>query len=92
LADPHPGSKTEAEAYETQAIGRAHRQGQTKDVMVVRFLIKDTVEHRIYIQNCANEKGKSPAKILLKNSKKLNDFNDFFVNFRGKNQLDELRL
>ncbi len=52
FADPHPRHKEEAEAYETQAIGCAYRQGQTKDVT-----IKDSVEHKLYISKCANDKG-----------------------------------
>lgn len=34
-----------------QAIGRAHRQGQTKMITVVRFLMKNTVEHEFYLEN-----------------------------------------
>jgi hypothetical protein len=65
FADPHSGTREEAEAYETQAVGRAYRQGQTKDVTVIRFIIKDSVEHKIYITNCANAKGKLELKSKL---------------------------
>ncbi|KAI9023554.1 SNF2 family N-terminal domain-containing protein [Phycomyces nitens] len=34
-------------AVEAQAIDRVHRLGQTKDVVVTRFIMKDTVEERI---------------------------------------------
>jgi SNF2 family DNA or RNA helicase len=34
-----------------QAIGRAHRLGQTQKLTVVRFLVVDTVEHETYLRN-----------------------------------------
>jgi len=34
-------------ASELQAIQRAHRIGQTRDVKALRFVIKDTIEERI---------------------------------------------
>jgi len=45
------GSKEEAQAYEQQAISRAQRQGQTKPVTVVRFIIKNTIEYDLYLRN-----------------------------------------
>jgi len=51
LVDPMSGSKEEAQAFEAQAIGRAYRQGQTKQVTIVRFIIKDTLEHTLYLRN-----------------------------------------
>jgi len=33
---------------ESQAVGRAYRQGQTKRVTVVRMIMKDTVEEDAY--------------------------------------------
>jgi len=42
------GSPADIRAMEAQAIGRAYRQGQRKHVVVVRFLIKDSVEHLRY--------------------------------------------
>eukprot|EP00029_Vermamoeba_vermiformis_P013986 TRINITY_DN896_c0_g2_i1.p1 TRINITY_DN896_c0_g2~~TRINITY_DN896_c0_g2_i1.p1 ORF type:complete len:954 (-),score=215.31 TRINITY_DN896_c0_g2_i1:65-2926(-) len=51
LMDPLTGTKEEAQAYENQAVGRAQRQGQTKPVTVVRFVIKNTIEHQYYIRN-----------------------------------------
>ncbi len=50
-ADPMTGGKEEAQAYEQQAIGRAQRQGQTKPVTVVRFIIKNTIEYDLYLRN-----------------------------------------
>eukprot|EP00026_Physarum_polycephalum_P003972 Phypoly_transcript_03989.p1 GENE.Phypoly_transcript_03989~~Phypoly_transcript_03989.p1 ORF type:complete len:728 (+),score=155.12 Phypoly_transcript_03989:158-2185(+) len=37
-------------ALEAQAIGRAVRQGQTREVKIVRFIIKDTIEHKQYLE------------------------------------------
>lgn len=51
LLDPIAGSKEEARAIERQAIGRAHRQGQQKQITVVRFIIKGTIEHDLYLRN-----------------------------------------
>jgi SNF2 family DNA or RNA helicase len=45
------GSKKEAQAIESQAIGRAHRQGQTKQITIVRFVVKNTIEHALYLRN-----------------------------------------
>ncbi len=35
--DPVSGTRKEAQAIESQAIGRAHRQGQAKQVTIVRY-------------------------------------------------------
>ena len=48
LLDPVSGSYEFRKNTEGQAIGRAHRTGQTKQVSVVRFIIKDTIEEEIY--------------------------------------------
>jgi SNF2 family DNA or RNA helicase len=51
---------------EGQAIGRAHRTGQTKQVSVVRFIIKDTVEEEIYNENIKEDaKFKSEVKMTM---------------------------
>jgi hypothetical protein len=58
-SDPMTGTKEEAQAYENQAVGRAQRQGQTKPVTVVRFVIKNTIEHEYYVRNTgSNQHGK----------------------------------
>lgn len=51
VVDPVSGTKKEAQAVESQAIGRAYRQGQTKQVTVVRFIVKNTIEHVTYMRN-----------------------------------------
>lgn len=51
LIDPVAGSKEEARAIEAQAIGRAHRMGQDKEITVVRMIVKDTIEHELYLRN-----------------------------------------
>ncbi len=45
------GTKQEAKAVESQAIGRAYRQGQKAKVTVVRFVIRNTVDHELYLRN-----------------------------------------
>eukprot|EP00466_Bigelowiella_natans_P015109 jgi/Bigna1/46138/estExt_Genewise1.C_20186 len=47
LLDPCPGTKEEADAVESQAIGRAHRQGQEKRLTVIRIVMKDTIEEQL---------------------------------------------
>ena len=51
LIDPIAGSKEEADAIEGQAIGRACRLGQNKQVRIIRLIIKDTIEHELYKRN-----------------------------------------
>lgn len=51
LLDPVYGTYEFRKNTEWQAIGRAYRTGQTKQVSVVRFIIKDTVEEEIYNEN-----------------------------------------
>lgn len=55
LLDPIYGTYEFRKNTEWQAIGRAYRTGQTKQVSVVRFIIKDTVEDEIYNENLAND-------------------------------------
>jgi SNF2 family DNA or RNA helicase len=40
-----------AYALEQQAIGRAHRQGQTKEIQVIRLIIRNTLEEELYQRN-----------------------------------------
>ena len=49
--DPVHGTKREAQAVELQAIGRAHRQGQTKQISIVRFIVRNSIDHKIYLRN-----------------------------------------
>jgi len=51
LLDPVYGSYEYRMNTEWQAIGRAYRMGQQKQVTVVRFIIKNTVEEEIYDLN-----------------------------------------
>jgi SNF2 family DNA or RNA helicase len=51
LVDPMQGSVEEARAYEMQALGRAHRQGQDQKVHLVRFVVRDSVEEELYTRN-----------------------------------------
>lgn len=56
LLDPVHGSYEYRRNTEWQAVGRAHRMGQTKEVEVVRFIVKDTVEEEIYNMNQDEDK------------------------------------
>lgn len=51
LLDPVYGTYEYRRNTEWQAIGRAYRTGQTKQVQVVRFITKNTVEEEIYDMN-----------------------------------------
>ena len=55
LMDPVAKGKLEAKNIEAQAIGRALRQGQKKQITVVRLLAKNTIEEEIYTNNYMNE-------------------------------------
>jgi DNA repair protein RAD5 len=48
MMDPVDGTKEEIKAIEGQAIGRAARMGQTKQVKVIRMITKGTIEEDIY--------------------------------------------
>lgn len=52
----HPllaNSQAEYDAYETQAIGRIRRYGQTKTVHIHRFLARDTIDTEIFGQRAS---------------------------------------
>lgn len=50
-ADPVRGTKEEAQAVETQAIGRAYRQGQKRQVVVARFITRKSIEYQTYSEH-----------------------------------------
>lgn len=49
LVDPMSGTAKEIKAIESQAIARAHRRGQEKEIVIVRFMMRDTIELSNYI-------------------------------------------
>jgi SNF2 family DNA or RNA helicase len=55
ILDPIVGSYEFRKNTEWQSIGRAHRIGQTAIVEVIRFIIKNTIEEEIYIENKSND-------------------------------------
>ncbi|ARF09007.1 DEAD/SNF2-like helicase [Catovirus CTV1] len=72
LLDPVYGTYEFRKNTEWQAVGRAHRMGQTKEVKVVRFIVKNTVEEEIYKMNQADDaKYKVDIKILESNDDSL---------------------
>jgi len=56
LLDPVAGSYQDRRNTEWQAIGRAIRTGQTKQVQIVRFIIKNTIEDDIHKENVEENK------------------------------------
>jgi len=51
LLDSLNTTSEEARLLEEQAIGRAVRLGQTRQVQVRRFIIRNTIEHDFYLRN-----------------------------------------
>ena len=51
LLDTINATKEISESIEHQAIGRACRIGQTKNVIVKRFIMRNTIEHDFYNRN-----------------------------------------
>mmetsp|Transcript_4331 Transcript_4331/g.4763 ORF Transcript_4331/g.4763 Transcript_4331/m.4763 type:complete len:165 (+) Transcript_4331:3-497(+) len=88
LVDPVSGSKSEAEATEGQAIGRAYRIGQEKQVIVVKFIVKHTVEHETYKMHQRGELVESTKKrisvIDLKDKLPANRRRRMWGSWRGK--------
>ena len=56
LIDPVYGDYKYRKDTENQAIGRAHRLGQKSTIKVIRFIIKDTIEEKIYNMNLSEDK------------------------------------
>ena len=55
--DPIYGEYAFRKGQERQAIGRAHRLGQkSASIKIIRFIIKDSVEHEIYNMNIEEDK------------------------------------
>jgi SNF2 family DNA or RNA helicase len=65
LLDPMTCSKEEAFALEQQAIGRAYRQGQTRQVTIVRFVIRNTIEEVFHYRNNTKEDEEDQNEVKL---------------------------
>lgn len=55
IIEPIYGTYKFRKDQERQAVGRAHRLGQTKPIKLVRFLIKSSVEDDIHKMNVAED-------------------------------------
>lgn len=53
--DPIYGNRRFRKYQERQAIGRAHRMGQTKEIKIIRFVVKNTIEEEIYWGNVKDD-------------------------------------
>jgi len=62
IVDPVCGTHEYRKNTEGQAIGRAHRMGQTSEVEVLRFVVRDTIEEEIY--NTNNEEDKKHISLV----------------------------
>ena len=51
LLDTLNTTKEKAQIIEEQAIGRAVRIGQKDEVLVKRFIMRNSIEHDYYIRN-----------------------------------------
>lgn len=58
LVDPVYGDYKYRKDTENQAIGRAHRLGQAHTLKVIRLIIRDTIEEKIYNMNLEEDKSK----------------------------------
>jgi len=65
--DPMTGSKSEALATESQAIGRAHRQGQQNQLIVVKFVVRNTLEEKLHLRNNTNTTEDGEESLIMKN-------------------------
>ena len=59
LLDPMLGSVEQSRAYEIQALGRSHRQGQDQKVKLMRFIFKNTFEEELYNRSRSSGRGKN---------------------------------
>ncbi len=88
LLDPVNGTYEYRKNTEGQAIGRAHRMGQTQEVDVVRFIIKNTIEEEIYSMNAIEDKKHVPTKKIFEvnddtiqlSQDKIKEINDSAIN------------
>jgi len=67
LLDPVAGTEEAAYTTEVQAVGRAVRQAMDNDrpCRIVRFIVKDTIEHELYLRNkkrCEETSGSADSK------------------------------
>lgn len=88
LLDPVYGTYEHRRNTEWQAIGRAYRTGQTKQVQVVRFIIKDTVEEEIYNMNKKEDGKENNAKCILGDAKTLETKEEALI--LEKEEIEEL--
>ena len=51
ILQPIHGDYARQKQIETQIVGRLHRIGQTKEITLIRLIVKDSIESNIYKEN-----------------------------------------
>jgi len=74
IIDPISGEESEVQQTEAQAIGRVHRRGQQHPLVVIRMIMKDTIEHDIY-KKCYEKTNETP-KLVRRQSFETVDLQD----------------
>ena len=80
LLDSLNTTSEEARLLEEQAIGRAVRLGQTRQVQVRRFIIRNTIEHDFYLRNIGVTKYQNVQQAVI-DGEEDNDHDEITLDF-----------